>query len=110
MGTLMQQGQALSTWSFSGSATDTGTLLFNDNRDSDALRPIRVQGFVWTGAATLTVTDPVGLRLFSGANTLGLWPVTASGSFGIITNAPLTMAVGTTPGGGGRLTIYGEVL
>lgn len=109
MSQIMTQGQALSTWSFSGSAEVTSTL-FADVTDPDALRPIRIQGFVWTSALSLTVSDAANTRLFEGPNTLGLWPAGASGSAGITVNAPLTMTVGSGAVLGGRLTIYGEVL
>lgn len=109
MAQIMTQGQALSTWSFSGSVESTSTL-FADVNDTNALRPIRVQGFRWTGAASVTVMDAAGTRLFDRVNTEGLWPPEASGSCGLTVNAPLTMTVGSGAVLGGYLTVYGEVL
>lgn len=118
MAQLMTQGQALSTWSFSGSLLDSATALFQDTTDASALRPIRVQGFYWSGRATITVADSEGVVLFNSIipTSPSIWPPSASGSFGIITTAPLYMTVtsgsgpSTTYGIGGTLRVYGEVL
>ena len=113
MAQLIQQGQALSTWPFSGSQSDSNKPLFQDSVDTTALRPIRVQGFSWTGTNIITVSDAAGTSLFTGGITNGLFPTDISGSYGIVTNAPLFLTTSDPEsdiGGGGVLIIYGEVL
>lgn len=109
---LMIQGQALSTWAFSGSLGDTSVALFQDFQDSNALRPIRIQGFRWDGDAVATIKDKWGTILFSRTSTgAQVYPADASGSHGITVNAPLYLTIPATPHVlGGTLVIYGKVL
>ena len=106
--TILSRGQALSTVKFSGSAGLQ--TIFEDS--NFGVRSIRVQGFIWEGAANCTIKDAQGSILFDRATSgPGIYSPDGSGSFGIICTSPLTMEVASSPaGGGGGLIVYGEVL
>ena len=109
---LIVKGQALSTWPLViGAATSIEVFAAPAAGAfvgaGQSTHPIRIQGFKWTGGSVLTVSDAAGTVLYSHASTPNIYPVTASGSYGLVCNAPLTL---TTAGAGGTLLVYGEVL
>ena len=105
---LMSPGQALSTWPFTASNSESSTAIFQDTRANGGVHPIQIQGFYWDGTATIAVKDYYGVTLYDGSNAGKIWPNDASGSIGLVVNAPLYVT--TTGGTGGSLIVFGKVL